>query len=466
MSVLHFRSLLGILKAQWFVVLLWCLIGALGAAAINMAVPVAYNASARLFLATPNWNDNTASGHPDPRGQVTTYAFGDQFSQHRGLSYAELVNSNRIATGVIDQLGLDATPDDVADRLTARVVPDTVFLEITARASSADASAQMANAAADQMTKMIEELETPFSQISPPLIPVMIKPAQPPTGPSSPRLVVNLVSGLLLGFLIGLTHAAIRERSKEVETPHDLFVNDSTLGIFTGGDVPAFVALDDVSHAVAEDARYLCLRITNALEQSGPPKRTILFASPRESEEAGAAAVLVSAALSELGHRVVIVLTNFAVAGTRAPQEGLGEVLDGRAALDAVLRYDHSGDIGIVTAGATRSSSIVAITGDGMTSVLDELAGMFEYVIVVASPVLEGADPLALAGKTAASVLVCPIPPTTGTEIAESERLLALTPSEYLGRAVAVDPAERREARPGTRFTSQHLESNTTAENG
>src|SRR6478735_2197062 len=123
MSVLHFRSLLGVLKAQWFVVLLWILIGTLVAGAINMAVPVAYNSSARLFLATPNWNDNTASGHPDPRGQVTTYAFGDEFSQHRALSYVELVNSKRIATGVIDQLRLDASPDDVADRLTARVVP-------------------------------------------------------------------------------------------------------------------------------------------------------------------------------------------------------------------------------------------------------------------------------------------------------------------------------------------------------
>jgi capsular polysaccharide biosynthesis protein len=466
MGVLHFRSLLAILKAQWFAVLLWCLIGALVAAAINMAVPVAYNASARLFLATPNWNDNTASGHPDPRGQVTTYAFGDEFSQHRALSYAELVNTNRIATGVIDQLGLDATPDDVAGRLTARVIPDTVFVEITARAPTADDSAKMANAAADQMTKMIEELETPFKQISPPLIPLLIKPAVPPDAPSSPRLVVNLVSGILLGFLLGLTYAAVRERVKEVETPADLYVGDSTLGVFSGSDIPAFAALDDVSHAVAEDARYLCLRMKNALETSRPPKQTILFASPRETEDVGAAAVLVSAALSELGHRVALVLTNYAGAGAQAPREGLGEVLDGRAALDAVLRYDHSGNIGLVTAGTTRSSSIAANAGDAMTSVLNQLADMFDYVLVLGGPVLESADSLALAGKTGASLLVCPMPPTTGTEVAECERLLALAPSVYLGRAMAVDPAEPGAALSGTRSTSQHPEPKTTSQNG
>ena len=77
MTVRQFHALFAMARAHWFAIAVCCLLGALAAAGLSMLIPVTYDASARIFVATPNWNDNTASGQPDDRGRVQTYAFGE-----------------------------------------------------------------------------------------------------------------------------------------------------------------------------------------------------------------------------------------------------------------------------------------------------------------------------------------------------------------------------------------------------
>jgi Mrp family chromosome partitioning ATPase len=203
-------------------------------------------------------------------------------------------------------------------------------------------------------------------------------------------------------------------------------------------EVPTFATLDDVDTGLAEAARYLRLRLTRALDNAtgSDGGRTILLTSPRATAAVGATAILVAAAISELGDRVAIVMTNFASSPGAEP--GLGEVLDGKTLLRDALRYRDGGGLGIIEAGCTESASIVALGGDRMKAVIGQLADEFDYVIVVGGPVLESADSLQLAGAADAGVLVCPIPPVTAAEISESERLLSLSPTTLVGRVTVV----------------------------
>jgi septum formation inhibitor-activating ATPase MinD len=137
-----------------------------------------------------------------------------------------------------------------------------------------------------------------------------------------------------------------------------------------------------------------------------------------------------------LDHRVAIVMTNFASAASSASEQGLGEVLDGRVSLKTVLRYDDSGRVGVIVAGSAETPSVAALTGAAMAAVVEQLESAFDYVIFTGSALLESTDSLALAGKSHAAVVICPVPPSTAAETAESERLLGLTPTAVLGRVV------------------------------
>jgi receptor protein-tyrosine kinase len=432
------------IRAQWFALVVCGLLGAMGAAALSVLLPVQYEASARLFLATPTWNDSTVTGEPDIHGKVYTYAFGDEYTQQRAMTYEELANSIQITTRVIERLGLPMTPDELARKIHARTVPDTVMVDIRVVDGSPQQAALLANTVADELSNVVKELETSFKELNSPIIPVLLEPAVPPTTPDSPRPMLNLLAGVVLGLAAGVTYAAVREWYKAARVPRDLTVNEKTLSVLRGADdIPSFANLDDVGHELAEDVRFLCLRLTTDLRDAaaGAQAQTMLFASPRASDSVGSTVVLVGAALAELRHRVAIVLTNLTEGRSGGAEPGLGEVLAGERSLDEVLRYDENGQVGILTAGNTASSSMAALASEEMDSVIERLEASHDYVLVVGTPVLETADCLELASKSATSVLVCPVPPLTGAEIAESERLLGLVPTTLLGRVVVMEGA-------------------------
>jgi succinoglycan biosynthesis transport protein ExoP len=319
---------------------------------------------------------------------------------------------------------------------------------VRARDASPQRAAAIANAAADEMSAMIQELEKPFKQVSSPVLPVLLEPAQVPSGPMSPRVPLNIMAGAMLGFLVGLTYAAAAERLKAADQPDDLALSETTWGVLRDAEaIPAFVRLDDVGHALAEDVRFLCMRLSAELQRRSDvdaetPARTMLFASPRADDSASTTALLAAAGFAEVGRRVVIVLTNFSPQGTAATERGLGDVLDGREPLRSVLNYDDTGNIGVVMPGATDSPTLAALSGERMDHLVRSLESSFDYVIVIGPPVLESADSLVLAARSSCAVLICPTPPSTAGEIAEAERLLGLASDDSaVGRVLVVDRA-------------------------
>lgn len=447
MSLRQFRELFTVIKVRWFAITVATLLGAVAGAALGVALPVTYESTAQLFIATPEWNDNTSEATPDGRGRIQTYAFGDQFSQRRVVSYQQMVDSEVIAAAVIAQLNLQTTPHELAARISARVVPDTVLLEVQARDTTADGASAIANATAQQLINMIAKLETPSKLLESPIKPLVLKPAEPPSAPVSPNVPANFIGGVTLGLLLGLTYAAVRERIESDEVPDALFVDADTLGVLGSQSVPQFDGLDDLGTELAEDVRFLCLRLRVLLEGGLDHARgpTLLFTSPRASNGVGSTAVLVAAGFLELGRRVALVHTNFAPAESdSSTSPGLGEVLDGNATLTRVLRYDEAGRIGVVSAGRTGRAPALALGSQAMSDVLDSLSEDFDLVIVIGRATLESSESLELAREMTGVVLICPVPPTTGLDVVESERLLRMfQPSPLLGRVVVVDSFTR-----------------------
>lgn len=448
-------ELLKVTQKRAMIVVAATLVGALLAAGLNLIVPVTYVATARVFIATPNWNDSTAI--PDQAGMKVETAYGDEFSQMRIGSYERLATSPAVTQPVIDKLQLDMTPTQLASVITCRAVPDTVMLDLQVRDGSADRSAAIANAIADQLAAFIGQLERPAYNAVSPIQPVVIRPATMPQTPSSPRVLWNIASGACIGLLIGITlafmlEARSRGRAVAATSRSGNWDEGTTLGVLN-------VGADDSDHRgplsatdLDEDARFFRLRLSSSMADRNA--RTLLLTTPRTSTDAWRTAVTLAVALGEIGTTAVVVTADFGLRIDGASGPGLGDVLDGNATLDEVMRRDRSRNLGFVPPGATPGNPSASLSSHGLQNLIAGLRESFDVVIIIGAAVLETAAVVDLAGRADVSVLVLPSL-SSDDDAEESERLLSMSPTPFLGRVITVDaaPAVTRAAPDATAST-------------
>ena len=202
-------ALLALMRSKSLVLITWTLLGAAAAGLINLMLPVVYEATTKIVIATPYWNDSTASIPDDTAGDVSyamrnTNTYGDEFSQDRMGSYARLVSTPLVTDRVNERLRLGQSGKDLAKKVTGRMFPDTVVLEVLAQDASPVKAATIADATAQETIDVIKELERPpYTSVSP-VQPVLTEPASVPARPISPRTLPNIACGAIIGFLLGL----------------------------------------------------------------------------------------------------------------------------------------------------------------------------------------------------------------------------------------------------------------------
>lgn len=101
-----------------------------------------YTAESRVYVSTRSGNEVSL----DDLAAATAVA------QQSVLSIAQLATSPVVLTPAGEESGIGMSADELAQRVTVQVVPNTVVLIVTARDASASSAARIANAVADQLT--------------------------------------------------------------------------------------------------------------------------------------------------------------------------------------------------------------------------------------------------------------------------------------------------------------------------
>jgi|HubBroStandDraft_3_1064219.scaffolds.fasta_scaffold00444_7 succinoglycan biosynthesis transport protein ExoP len=431
-------ALLALMRSKSLVLITWTLLGAAAAGLINLMLPVVYEATTKIVIATPYWNDSTAV-IPDDTAEdgyqtQNKQAYGDEFSQQRMGSYARLVSTPLVTDRVNERLQLGQSGEDLAKKVTGRMVPDTVVLEVLAQDASPVKAATIADATAQQTIDVIKELERPPYTTVSPVQPVLTEPASVPSYPLSPRTLPNIACGAIIGFLLGLAWLAVyvaRRESPELVR----FRGDGTrtlagvLGVLTVED---HLTLDEVHH----DAKLLRLEIANRLTEA--EAHSFLITSPRATPVTSILAALVATAFTEAGSPTVVVCADF-TARHDDSIAGLGDLLCTPLALDSAIQSDEQSGIGWIPPGTAPANPTKELTGSKMRNLLIDLSRRYRYVIVVGPAVLESADAVDMASQVGASILVDSVPQTAAAELRESERLLGLAQGTCLGRVVVAD---------------------------
>ncbi|NQY39116.1 MAG: polysaccharide biosynthesis tyrosine autokinase [Henriciella sp.] len=304
-----------------------------------------------------------------------------------------------------------------------------------------------------KQTREQDELVQPDSRV--------LSPASVPVSPSSPRKMLNLIIGMLLGGCVGVSIAIALEifnnQIRSVEEIERKFGFPSLgavplirslkfLGF--GSRVPADFLIQDPLSAYAESMRYLRASIAISAMEEGTKTVTIASSLPDEGKTSLTLSLGRMSALS--GDKTLVIDGDFrrrqltASAGI-SPETGLVEFLLGECELEeAIYREEHTG------------LDLLALTPNGKTlfdvfgtksfdTLLAQLKTQYDLILIDTAPLLLIAEAGVIASKTDKTILILRWMRSRRTSVRRSLEMLKSMKADVLGLALnMVDLTKKR----------------------
>ncbi|MDN6173712.1 MAG: polysaccharide biosynthesis tyrosine autokinase [Yaniella sp.] len=402
---MELRDYLRILYTNWVLIVATTLIGVASAAAVSLLATPIYEAEAKVYVSVQS--DSQASGD---------LLQGANFAQQNMATFAELATTESVLEPLSEELGLAQTQSELAEQVTVSAPADSTLLNITVTDENPERAAQIANELGAQLKSLVEEdLESPQDgEESSPVEVNTVQSANVPTTPVSPRLELNLVLGLLLGFAVGVGVAMLRHaldtRLRSVDDIEEI-TDTPVLGRIPddpqASKKPLIVHLDP-KHPRAESYRTLRtnLQFLNVDDES----KTFVISSAGSGEGKSTTASNLALALAETGLKVALVDGDL-----RRPRVdtfmgiegavGLTDILIGRADLSDVLQRWGRSQLYVLPAGPVPPNPSELLGSDIMERTLDVLSSLVDVVIIDAPPVLLVTDAVVIGEKTHGVVL-------------------------------------------------------------
>jgi succinoglycan biosynthesis transport protein ExoP len=451
---------------------------------IAVAIGLAYS-----LAKTPTYDATATVTFTDPLKQLSTVAPGTQVPFDTAPDKTAAGNANTVTradvvAAVQKQLNNGMSINQLKGDVNATVSAASDQIEITASTDNADKSAKVANAFANQL-KLAVRNDTrdrfaaqakvlnsslgkssssttastgdlgaarlqALSKIADPVS--ITKPATAPGSPSSPKPVRDTILALILGLLVGIGAAFLRNaldrRIKDShQIQHDLgiplvgYVRADALGLAgVGRNGDSFVSEDDLEafrilrrnvDFLAGDEEISSLVVTSALPEEG--KSTVAAWFAYVSAVAGRRTLLVECDL-----RRPVLATRFGV--DRAP--GLSDYLGGEAKPKDVLRSVnvHGREavdvLPLIPAGENTFQPTEMIGSKKFKAFLDQTTRAYDIVIFDSAPLLPVGDTLELIPQVDAVLLCVRLGQTTRDQAQAAKQAMTHLPDKPTGLVV------------------------------
>jgi capsular polysaccharide biosynthesis protein/Mrp family chromosome partitioning ATPase len=497
---LELSDYLGMLRRRWWIVVGVACIGLVAALAFIEVSPKTYTATAAVYV-----NANAANSSTQVVGGRTSGAVNmDNESQ--------IVQSTAVAALAAPEMHSTAKLTDLLKQVTVTVPANTTILQISCSAASparAAACAQdfansylasrqaTAQAKISAYIKQEKQRAAPLevqaialqrkigklpssspllaadhaalADVSSELAPLrsaiatlsastnynsgyVIAAAIAPTTPSSPRKLLYLPSGLLVGLLIGLLAAFVAERRDDK--------------IHAGSDVERLLELPVLSGSF-NDRRGLATAIASARSETGQAftelaqtiasalgdgSHVILVASTSPGPAASVVAANLATTLARIRADVILICANqhypLSPQLLGVPQgRGLAELIAGKARVSEVARSTaESSRLRVITPGMDSAAALSEVEYDASRRMVAGLRNEVRYVVIEAEGTAGGADTLSLAEFADVAIVVAEVGKTRRSEVTACLRRLERLRTEVLGAVVI--PVLRRASGP------------------
>lgn len=424
------RDYLRILRRSWILIVAASLVGLLLSGVASVLTRPTYTADTQLFVAIQS------------SGSVQELQQGNTFGQARVQSYVKTVASPIVLQPAIDSLGVDLTPEEFAERVTATTDLNTVLINISVVDESPVQAAAMAQAVATSLISAVDSLERPKTSGPSPVSLSIIKPAVAPTAPSAPNTKLNLLLGILVGFALGVGTAILRA------TLDNRIRGEADLRVITAAPLLGGISFDQdatrkplltqtgTQSPRAESFRQLRTNLQFA-NVSGRAK-SVLVTSSLPGEGKSTTAANLSIALAQAGNTVCLI-----DADLRRPMiseylgldrsAGLTTALVGAADVNELLQPWGEDSLYILTSGQIPPNPSELLGSDDMKQLISRLEQAFDIVVIDAPPLLPVTDAAVLSQHVGGVVLVVGTQKLKQHDLAKSMAALELVGSNILG---------------------------------
>ncbi len=424
-------------QRRWLTIVVFFLLGLIGAGVITYTMTPKYESEAKVYIAT-EVSGNTA----DAYGAAV-------LALQRVQSYAKLADSRELLQRVISKLDLDMTPRELADKVSSSVVELTQIIEIKVEDEDPAVAQEIAKAESEALTQFLAEVETPFGKSTSPIKPTIISPASYNSSQVSPKPVLNLLIGGVLGLVIGIAMALIRDlldttvnSAEDVEKTLDAPVLAS---IQYESDVPKHPLLTEAASHSGRVEAFRLLRTNLQFLDIDTRPRSLVITSAIPSEGKTSTATNLAIALAQTGLRVLLVdgdLRRPKVASLLGLERsvGLTTVLVGRSELqDSIQKHTDSG-IFFLASGPIPPNPTEVLQSRAAQELFDRVSQMFDMVIIDGPPLLPVSDAAIMARDVDGAILVVRHGKTTKEQLRQAAVRLAQVDANLLGVTVNMTP--------------------------
>jgi Mrp family chromosome partitioning ATPase/capsular polysaccharide biosynthesis protein len=470
-------------------------VGSIGLAlAVSFSQKTEYTADAQVSFRDP-LQDLVLIGQG---GQV----FPDVSPFQRATIQAELLTRPKIARLVREDLDTDLDAETLADAVVTEVDPQTNLVNVQAVWGEPEFASKLANAFADQATRvgeaeardrlreaenaLQEDLRDAQKQRPLPGIRIsiiegnlqrlrglqtitesaeVISTAEVPESPTSPQTVRNGVLGAILGLVVAIIAAFVRDSTdRRLHSAEDVH-NELGFPIlgrvgFTSFAYSGLVSSNGRGPLNERDFEaFRMLRMNLAFLDGERPPRSVLVTSPLAEEGKTTVSIALASAAALAGTKVLLVECDLRrpsfskrLGIERAP--GLADYLQGSAAPADILRVvgvtppaplvgepppqasDSSESMVVIPAGASVTNAAELLQGKRFDSFLDKITRAYELVILDCGPLLSVADPLELVAEAEAVLLCVRVQQTTRDQLHAARSALSHLPDRPCGVVV------------------------------
>ncbi|HEX2552041.1 MAG TPA: polysaccharide biosynthesis tyrosine autokinase, partial [Nocardioidaceae bacterium] len=420
---MELRDYLKVVRRRWRVILVSLVVVVALASLVTLRTTPQYESKARLFVSSTE------------RSTSDAYQ-GGLFSIQRVSSYADLVKGQELSSRVIDRLGLQMTPADLSKKITATVVPDTVILEVSATDPNPREAQKIGQAVAIELTQFVSELETPPGKANAPLKATVVDSANLPTSPVSPQPLRNLGLAVVLGLLLGVGLAVVRELlDTSIKGPQDIAAITETPvlgGILFDSNAPKQPLITDLSPHSPRVESFRILRTNLQFVDVDRRMKVFVVTSSVPGEGKTSTASNIALALQTAGQRTLLVDGDM-----RRPQlaklfslegsVGLTSILLGRISLEEAVQEHRRSGLAVLTSGSLPPNPAELLQSHAMKQLLDEARMTYDTIVIDAPPLLPVTDAALIAAQVDGAIVVVRQGKTTRDQLSHSiERLTAV----------------------------------------
>lgn len=393
-----------ILRKSWILIIMLALLGVAAAASISILQSPVYAATSKVFVSTQS------------SGSAADLASGNSFTVQRVNTYSDLAKTPIVLLPVIAKLELDTSEGALSKGISVSAPLNTSIIEITVAVTDPILAADIANATAESLTRVVSRIETPATQdATSPVQLTLVQQATVPNSPISPNAPVNIALGLLIGLAIGVGIAVLRQLlDTRVRSERDVeMVTDAAIigGIVYDPKTASrpLIVQDDPRSPRAESFR--TLRTNLQFLDVGNGGRSFVVTSSIQSEGKSTTTANLAIALADSGVRVLLVdadLRRPKVANYMGLEGsvGLTDVLIGRVTLADVVQQWGRGRLSVLPAGTVPPNPSELLGSAAMGRLVTELRSAYDVVLFDTPPLLPVTDAAILSRFVGGVILV------------------------------------------------------------